>query len=307
MSATTDRVLDISEDGVRLSSHLDQLVVEPKEKPSRTFPFSELAVLVVSNPWVVYAHSVLQNLAENGGVLVVCNAKHLPASMCLPLAGHSVPAERLRQQIAATQPTRKRIWRALIQAKISAQAETLVKHCGSDFGLRLLLARLKTEAAEAVESQAARTYWANLFPVDSFHRDPDAESGPNVLLNYGYAIVRAAVARAACASGLNLMLGVFHRNRYNAYCLADDLMEPFRPLVDSMVFRMIAEQGPDTPLDKISKAKLIGILFGRMELHGERRTLFEIFARLSASLAQVYAGEGVQIVLPENTAILLES
>lgn len=307
MSATTDRVLDISEDGVRLSSHLEQLVIEPKDKPARTFPYAELAVLVVSNSWVTYAHSVLQNLAVHGGVLVACDAKHLPVSMCLPLTGHSVPTERLRQQIAATKPTRKRIWRTLIRAKIAAQAATLTKYRGSDHGLEALLTRLKTEEPEVVESQAARIYWGNLFPVESFRRDPEAEGGPNVLLNYGYAIIRAAVARAACGSGLNLTLGVFHRNRYNAFCLADDLMEPFRPLVDAVVFQLIAERGMETPLDKAAKAKLIGILFGRLELNGERRTLFDIFSRLSASLAQVYDGEGTELTLPEDTAALLEA
>ena len=307
MSATTDRVLDISEEGVRLSSHLEQLVIEPKDKPARTFPYAELAVLVVSNPWVVYAHSVLQNLAVHGGVLVACDSKHLPASMCLPLTGHSVPAERLRQQIAATKPTQKRIWRQLIRAKIAAQAATLSKYRGSDHGLCALLARLKTEEPEAVESQAARIYWGSLFPVESFRRDPEAEAGPNVLLNYGYAIVRAAVARAACGSGLNLTLGVFHRNRYNAFCLADDLMEPFRPLVDAVVFQLVAEQGAEAPLDKTAKARLIGILFGRMELNGERRTMFEIFSRLSASLAQIYEGEGTDLTLPEDTAALAEA
>lgn len=306
MSATTDRILDISEDGVRLSSHLEQLVIEPKDKPVRTFPFEELAVLIVSNPWVSYTHGVLQKLAEHRGVLVVCDARHLPVSMCLAVSGHSIPAERLRQQMDSTKPTQKRIWRALIHAKISAQAAILQKHRGSDFGLRPLLVRLKTEDPEIVESHAARVYWDHLFPMESFRRDPDAETGPNVLLNYGYAIVRAAVARAACGSGLNLALGVFHHNRYNAYCLADDLMEPFRPLVDSEVFQIVAEQGEAPLLDKNSKARLIGILFGRMELNGEGRTLFEIFSRLSASLARVYAGEATDIVLPEHTAILSE-
>jgi hypothetical protein len=171
-------------------------------------------------------------------MFIVSNEKHLPAAMLLPLSTHSTQTERFARQAAVSLPTRKRAWQQIVQAKLRAQARLLEETTGADQGLHVMAGRVRSGDPDNLEAQAARVYWPALFGKEAsgeaFRRDPEGE-GINVHLNYGYAVLRAIVARALCASGLHPSLGVHHHNRYDTFCLADDLMEPFRPLVDRVV------------------------------------------------------------------------
>jgi len=304
MSVTTDRIIDISENPVHLRLENRQLVVEGDSSPARTIPFEEIAVLIVSNSRVTYSNAVLQSLAMCGGALIVCDIKSLPVSMCVPIAGFSLPGERLRKQIIASGPTNKRIWRSLVKAKIEAQSVVLKRLHGCDGGVGELVCRLRSGDPENVESQAARKYWPLLFGCPSFRRRPRDGDPPNHLLNYGYAVLRAMTARALAASGLNLTLGVFHKNRADAYALADDVMEPFRPLIDQRVAEIVREQGMDAELGKETKKKLISVCLERLMHEGEFRTLFDVLLRIASSIARIYEGGSEEVALPKEIVAL---
>ncbi len=249
-----------------------------------TIPLGNVAVLIVSHPQVSYSNAVLSGLAVSGAILVTCNEKHMPVSMMLPLVSHSLQAERFAAQAALAIPAKKRIWQQIVRAKIQAQAQLLDEKSGTDCGLRALAGRVRSGDAGNSEALAARIYWQGLFPNSGFRRDPEGD-GLNAVLNYGYAVLRAIVARSLCGAGLHPSLGVHHHNRYDAFCLADDLMEPFRPIVDREAANLNAVRGASLSLDKESKRALLQTLLGRFEANGESRTLFDWASRAASSLA----------------------
>jgi CRISPR-associated protein Cas1 len=320
----TDRILDISDRPAFLSVRNSLLVIRfasgapaspPAERPSDeaaaapepewrhrgapkeeiTIPLSDLAALIVSHPQVSYTHAVLSGLAATGALFIACNEKHLPAAMLLPLVTHSTQAERFAAQAQLSLPARKRLWQELVRAKLLAQARLLAERTGQDWGLEPMAGRVRSGDAGNLESLAARIYWRALF--GDFHRDPEAE-GVNACLNYGYAVVRAVVARAICGAGLHPSLGVHHHNRYDAFCLADDLMEPFRPLVDRVVARLRDARGPEMALDKEAKRVLLEGVLARYVAEGESRTLFDWAARTASSLAAVVESREQKLFVP---------
>lgn len=293
-----DRILDISTNSGRLRLRLDQLVFE-RDGGLQTVsvPLEDLAALVVSNPRVTYTHALLSALAEKGCVLVVCDGSFTPSAILTPLVGHTTQTERLASQVNASLPTRKRLWRSIVQAKVKAQAGLLRETRGDDAGIAAMAARVGSGDPTNVEAQAARRYWSLLFDDPDFRRG--GPGGPNPLLNYGYGVLRGITARAIVGSGLHPSLGLHHRNRYNAFCLADDLMEPFRPIVDRGVLRVLGEFGRDVELSPAVKARLLEGLTDEVDLDGESRTLFDCLARLAASLAGVFAGKRKGLALPK--------
>lgn len=271
-----------------------------RDTQAQTVPLADIAVLITSHPQISFTHAVLSGLAAAGGIFIACNEKHMPAAMMLPLETHSTQAERFAKQAAASLPLRKRAWQQIVEAKLRAQARLLEERTGRDWGLSPLASKVRSGDAGNLEARAARIYWQALFGEDDFRRDPEAE-GINPHLNYGYAILRAMVARALCASGLHPSLGVHHHNRYDAFCLADDLMEPFRPLVDRVVARLRDERGSSPPLDKDAKRFLLGGLLGRFTAEGESRTLFDWVSRAASSLAAVIEGSEEKLAIPSLT------
>ena len=262
-------------------------------------PLPEIAALVVAHPRVTFTQSVVSGLAEAGGILVTCDARFIPAAMLLPLQAHFIQTERLAQQVEASKPTCKRLWQQIVRAKITAQGRTLKALHGDDAGLPALLRRVRSGDPANVEAQASRRYWRALFADDKFRRNPDSDD-QNRHLNYGYAVLRAVVARALCAAGLHPSIGLHHHNRYNPFCLADDLMEPWRPVVDGVVARWVREHGTKAPLDRDAKSALIETITGRYRVGGEARTLFDVLSRTAASLVAVFAGGRRDLVLPEK-------
>lgn len=297
-----DRIIDLSEEPARLSVRYTNLVIEREAAEPVTVPLEELAVLVVSHPQVSMTHAVLSGLAAAGGVFVTCDDKHLPAGMLLPLAGHFIQAERFEQQASAPMPTRKRLWQQVIRAKLRAQAHLLHELRGEDKGIASLMPRIRSGDPGNIEAEASRRYWPALFTSEYFRRDRFGLP-PNQLLNYGYAVLRAVVARAICASGLHPSLGLHHHNRYDAFRLADDLMEPFRPMVDRTVLNLTQRRGMNAPLDRESKTEILKALSGRLLLEGEWRTLFDVASRTASSLVAVFAGERRDLLLPETTRV----
>lgn len=299
----TDRVLDFSEEPARLSVRLENLVIERDEQPPRLIPMAEIGVVVVSHPRVSYTHSVLMLLALKGGVFVTCDERRLPIAMMLPLQSNVTQTERMIAQAAATEPVRKRLWKRVVRAKIQAQARAL-DACGLDGQpVRALLPEVKSGDAGNVEAQAARRYWSalsgRLFPED-FHREPDGP-WPNALLNYGYAVLRAIVARALCGAGLHPSLGLHHHNRYNPFCLADDLMEPLRPLVDKAVIGFLRQNTGVAEVTKAALGHMIEKLMDRYIHQDEARTVFDLSGRAASRLAKVFVGEALakDFVFPE--------
>jgi len=294
-----NRIIEISEGGYYLRIENRQLLLEKKDEPVKSIPVSDIAVLVLGNAWTTYSHSVLSVLAEYGGIAIICDTKGLPASLMLPLFGHSLQSKRLSDQMTATEPTKKRLWQSIVTLKITNQANLLRHLHGHDFGLLTKAALVKSGDKENIEGQAARIYWSALFNDNTFRRTPGEGKRPNHFLDYGYAILRGLVARAICASGLHPTLGVHHHHRDNSFCLADDLMEPFRPIVDHAVTWLIQEGHKDSDLNRDTKAALLSPLLGKLNWTGSNQTLFEGMTRLTASLAAIYAGEDIDLELPD--------
>lgn len=309
----TDRILDFSENPARLSVRNANLVIKTgRPGPASTadnadspagpedagrevlVPFTDIAVVVVSHPQVNFSHAVLSGLAAAGAMLVTCDEKRLPAAMLLPLQSHTTQTERFAAQSRAPLPIKKRLWRRVVRAKLRSQAALLEAFGVPGGGLRALLPDVKSGDKGNVEAQGARRYWsalvnAGLLP-ENFTREPEGD-WPNALFNYGYAVLRAIVARALCARGLHPSLGLHHHNRYNAFCLADDLMEPFRPLVDHAVLSFTRAHPEVSDLGREGRQAMIGALLERQIHHGESRSIFDIMARVASVLAAVLAAE----------------
>lgn len=292
------RTVEFSTPGTRLSVAHRQLVVERPELPRATIPIEDLGVVIVDDARASYTQAVFLELLKTGATVMVTGRDHLPVGMMLPLDAHHVLTERHRAQIEVSEPARKRVWQALIHAKITQQGMVIAHFTGADGGLVPMAKRVRSGDSENLEAQAAQRYWPMLFGKE-FRRDRDA-GGTNALLNYGYAVVRAAIARATVASGLIPSLGVFHKNRANPFCLADDLLEPYRPFVDWRVRLLLDENGGEPPRlgERATKAALLS-LFNETVLVGARRNPLLVAIQLSAaSLARVLTGEGKALALP---------
>jgi CRISPR-associated protein Cas1 len=275
----TDRILDLSQQPVALSSRGGLLIIRAGEEELDAIPFGDLAAVVASHRQVTVTQAALSHLAEAGAAFISCNEKMMPAAMLLPLAAHYSQTERFLRQAALGEPRRKRYWQAIVTTKIRAQAMVLARARGADAGLAAMAARVQSGDKGNLESQAARRYWMHLFGDPSFRRSDDQDPR-NGMLNYGYAIVRAATARALCAAGLHPSFGLHHENKLNPFVLADDLMEPWRPAVDWAVFELGART-----LDPPVKRRLIEAVTARYRVEGESRTLTDILTRTAQSLA----------------------
>ncbi len=242
----TNHILDLSESPAYLHVNQSRLVIDRKDEPPVILPLAEVAVLIAAHAQVKFTQAVLAGLASAGGVFVVCDTRRLPVGMMLPLDAHHWQVTRFTQQAVAKLPTKKRLWQQVVRAKIIAQAGVLEEFSGADKGLRNLADEVRSGDPSNVEAQAARRYWSALFG-EGFRRDREAADA-NLLLNYGYGVLRAIVARAICAAGLHPSLGLHHHHRASGYPLADDLMEPFRAVVDRSVvrFMQLGTCGTDT-------------------------------------------------------------
>ncbi|MCA9061130.1 MAG: type II CRISPR-associated endonuclease Cas1 [Planctomycetaceae bacterium] len=293
-----NRILEISQQPARLKVEHRQLVLQHARDSPRSIPLEDVAVLIVAHPQVSYTQAVLSELVNNGGVLVTCDRSRMPNGMLLPLEAHSTQTARFQQQFRMPLPRKKRLWQQVVRGKIAMQAFLLVELTGRDHGLTPLLAQVRSGDPTNVEARAARMYWTALLGKD-FRRDRGAED-INAMLNYGYAILRAAMARAVCAAGLHPSVGLHHQNQYNAWCLADDMMEPFRPCVDRVVYRL-SQGGASVPeMSQQTRGSILAGLTGWVRIGQTQRTFFDSLTLAAQSLWRAIQNPAEALELPEE-------
>ena len=293
------KVVEFATPGTRLSVANRQLVIERPEVAKATLPIEDLGVVIVDNLQTVYTHAVLTELMAAGATLIVSDEYHLPAGMLLPLDAHTTQTESHRAQAEASEPIKKQAWQALIVAKLAQQAAVLSHFTGADAGLGELAKRVRSGDAENLEAQGAQRYWPVLFGK-SFRRHREGKP-PNDLLNYGYAVLRAATARAIVAAGLIPTLGVHHRHRANPFCLADDLIEPYRPYVDWRAKTLCAESDTPPRIDeKPVRAALLSLFNETVVVGGKRSPILLALHASAASLARALTGGERTLALPRG-------
>lgn len=270
-----------------------------KKEAERTFPIEDIGVLILDNKRITITHGLLECLLRNNCAVITCDSTSMPTGLLLPLDGHTLQSERFRTQVDCSKPLRKQLWQQTVQAKIANQATMLEKLNHMEVGnMRAWVAQVRSDDADNLEARAAAYYWRNFFPeIPGFARGREGDP-PNNLLNYGYAILRALVARALVGSGLLPTLGIHHHNKYNAYCLADDIMEPYRPFVDELVKRITAKHADIDELTTGLKRELLAIPVLDVTINGKRSPLMVAATLTASSLAKCFAGETKSIVYP---------
>lgn len=296
------RTLEISREPAHLSVRHEQLQLRRGDEVVASFPCEDLGVVVVDHPQTTYTHAALATLMQRDAVVVICGHDHLPCGVLTPLADHTQVVWRIQLQLEVARPVKKRLWQQLIRAKILAQAENLRPGSAGAKRLREFAASVRSGDPDNREAHAARTYWAawlmdspEAAKIENFQRDPDSP-GINGLLNYGYAIVRAALARTIVAAGLHPALGLHHANRSNAFCLADDLIEPLRPIVDARV-RALAFDGA-SELTQPVKGELLDLLTDEVQTGDFAGPLSVALHRYVSSLVKCYSGESRVLEVP---------
>ena len=274
--------------------------VENEVENTKTVPIEDIGIVILANQQITITHGAIAALLDNNCAVVTCNNRNfMPQGLLLNLEGNTLQSERFTAQIKASQPLKKQLWQQTIQAKIINQANILQTIQKQEVKNMLKWANdVRSGDSSNLEGRAAAYYWKNIFPsLKNFVRGADEEP-PNNLLNYGYAILRAVIARALVGSGLLPTLGIHHHNRYNAYCLADDIMEPYRPFVDKLVVKIVDSGVDFQELSKEIKTKLLQIPVLDVMINGQRSPLMLAAGQTSASLARCYLKEIRKIVYP---------
>lgn len=279
----------------------DSLPENLKKQAEITKPIEDLGVVLLDNQQITITSGILNALLENNCAVITCDNKSMPIGLMLPLYGNTTQNERFRQQLNASVPLKKQLWQQTIQVKINNQASVLKECMKEEVGcMRIWANTVKSGDPDNLEARAAAYYWKGLFAdIEGFTREREGIP-PNNLLNYGYAILRAVVARGLVTSGLLPTLGIHHHNRYNAYCLADDIMEPYRPYVDELVFKLVQTHGKESELTKEVKASLLTIPTLEVKIKGKRRPLMVAVGQTTASLYKCFSGELRRISYPER-------
>ncbi|HON20264.1 MAG TPA: type II CRISPR-associated endonuclease Cas1 [Paludibacteraceae bacterium] len=271
-----------------------------KQSAIITIPIEDVGVVVLDNKQITITHGAMEALLENNCALITCNSARMPVGLMLPLAGNTTQNERFRNQLDASLPLKKQLLQQTVQYKIRNQAAVLAQVTGEPAKNMLAWASdVKSGDSDNLEARAAAYYWKTVFPtIPNFVRQREGIP-PNNLLNYGYAVLRAVVARSLVVSGLLPTLGIHHHNRYNAYCLADDVMEPYRPIVDKIVVEILASGLDISELSQELKVKFLSLPQVDVPINGQMCVLMNAVARTTASLYKCFNGEARKIVYPE--------
>lgn len=299
------------ENHVRLNMRLGQLVVTYPEiaeddtlssairqQGTKTIPIEDLGVLILDNRQISLTQALLSELIQQNIMVVTCDDKHMPIGLHLPLDGHNLQTERFREQIDASEPLKKQMWQQTISSKIRGQAAILRSRNIVADNMLAWANNVRSGDADNLEGRAAVYYWRNIFHNPDFVRGQDGLP-PNNLLNYGYAVLRAVVTRALVAVGLLPTLGIHHHNRYNAYCLADDIMEPYRPAVDKIVLDIYQKNADISKLTSAFKIQLLGICTQDILIEGHRSPLMNAVQLTAQSVQKCFSGEIRKIIYPD--------
>lgn len=264
-----------------------------------TVPVEDIGLIVIDNPQITITSGLIRELQEHNVALITCDERHMPQSILLPIEGNSIQQERYDDQLSATEPLKKQLWRQIVMKKIKNQAATLNNLLLKSNYLIPLYKKVRSGDVDNCEAVAAAYYWKTIFGhVDDFVRHREGIP-PNNFLNYGYSVLRATMARSIVSAGLLPSLGVFHRNRYNAFCLADDLMEPYRPYVDEIVYGMVNEFGPVSELQKEHKIILLKIPAIEVFIDGEIFSLMTATQKTAVSLTKCFKKQQKKLLYPK--------
>ena len=282
-----------------LKTNNEQLVVEMHGTgETKSTPIEDIGLLILDNQQITVTQSLLSKLLANNTAVISCDDTHHPSGMLFNLDGNSLQSQKFQAQVEASVPLKKQLWQQTIMCKIENQA-ALLQHEREEYKLLLTYARdVKSGDSENHEARAAAYYWKRIFPDFLQFRRERYGPPPNNLLNYGYAILRALVARSLTSSGLLPTLGIHHRNQYNAYCLADDIMEPYRPFVDKVVCQIIRGNGKFLEMTPNMKKALLEIPAMDVQADGQKSPLMNAVQRTTASLAKCFEGKGRKILYP---------
>ena len=289
-----DQIIDISTDGRHLSRDRGFLKVSENGTEIGRTPLDQIAGVIVHAHGTTWSTSLLVELAERGAPVVLCAANHAPKSVLLPIEGHHAQGARMRAQWQAKTPLIKQAWKQIVTVKVQMQAAALGAIGEAPAPLHMMVRKITSGDSSNIEAQAARYYWPRMMGPD-FRRDAGQED-ENALLNYGYTVLRAATARAVCAAGLHPTIGLFHSNRGNAFALADDLMEPFRPLVDCAVRSLVTHHG--VQVDSNAKQTLARLIATDLPLGDGVTPVSVALTKLATSLGQSFEAGKLDLVLP---------
>ena len=292
------RIIEVST-AAKVSCKNKQLVVRRKGEDDASIPIEDIGILILDNPAITHTQGALSACVANNAAVIICDtARHTPTAMLLPFEGHSLQSKAMYIQTSASLPAKKRLWQIIVRAKIIHQAKVLKSTCGESAAMLRLANKVKSGDPENIEAQAAKLYWRSLFGKQ-FRRDRGA-SGVNALLNYGYAIMRAAVARAIVGAGMHPALGIHHHSQYNTFCFADDLLEPLRPFIDIKVHEIHQLTKEKIDLGRENKLAVLGCLSWQTAISGQKMPLMVALHHYAASVRQAIAGE---IKKPEIPAL----
>lgn len=289
-----DQIIDIATEGRHLSRHRGFLKVSEEGREVGRTPLDQIAGVIIHAHGTTWSASLLAELADRGAPVVLCGSNHAPRAVLMPLEGHYAQGARMRAQWQASMPLMKQAWKQIVIAKVQFQAAALSAVGQPTAPLKMLARKVTSGDRTNIEAQAARHYWPRMMGED-FRRDSDA-GGINSLLNYGYTVLRAATARAVVAAGLHPTIGLHHSNRGNAFALADDLMEPFRPLVDCAVRNLACQNGPQ--VDAVAKQALARLIAIDLPLGNGISPASVAVAKLATSLGQSFEARSLALVLP---------
>jgi len=291
--------ISVSEHPARLKLRDDQLILIFDNNQEKTYACEDIGVLVLEHPAIQISSAVINALLNEGAVIIFCDQKHIPSGILLPVAKHTEVVLKLHDQIEAKQPNQKRLWQQIVQGKIYAQAN--VSNSPAKEILMKFALRVRSGDPDNIEAQASRYYWERMFPrqyAAGERRDPESDSLFNTLLNYGYGIVRASVARALVSAGLHPALGIHHHRRNNPFCLADDLMEPFRPIVDRRVFELLEQESEAATFCSHHRRSLLELLAEPYLFEQQQGPFMAILPRYIASFFRVLRGNEHKLRIP---------
>lgn len=278
----------------------DQMVVEyTSDEDNKSVPIEDIGIVVLDNYQITLSHALIMALMENKAAVLSCNYQHLPEGLLLPMAEHHAFTEKVKVQMDASEPLKKNLWQQTIIAKINNQAALLNKHEIKNENMRYWASKVRSGDPDNYEARAAAYYWDSLFKNSEGFRRHRYGIPPNNLLNYGYAVLRAVIARSLTGSGMMTFAGIHHRNKYNPYCLADDIMEPYRPYVDQIVLNILEEESDIEELTPAIKKKLLVIPAIDIRIDEQDSPLMVGAQRTTASLMRCFEGVQRKILYPE--------